>query len=80
MSLTETRPNKNADGHLGTKCSNCGGYGFTLGIAGTDHGCRFCNQTGVAQPTTRDIDTRLNNLEAEIYGLKNIITKALGKM
>ncbi len=80
QALKSRTPNKNADGHLGPKCSNCGGYGFTLGIAGIDHGCQRCYQTGVEHPTPTDINARVASLEAEIMGLKNIILKELGKI
>lgn len=71
--------NKNATGLLGPICNNCAGYGFTLGISGTDNGCHYCNQTGVSQPTTSSIEDRVASLELEIRGLKNIILKELGK-
>lgn len=54
---------KNSDGHLGPICNGCGGFGFTFGIAGTDHGCHRCDQTGVAQPTNAELMARIAQLE-----------------
>lgn len=71
---------KNTDGHLGPICNNCGGFGYLLGFKNTDSGCRDCAQTGVAMPTTGNLEARIANLETELQGLKNIIIKELRKI
>jgi hypothetical protein len=77
MALVKIAPNKNASGQLGPICSNCAGYGYTLGISGKDHGCHFCNQTGVSHPSNQDLQQRVASLEAEISGLKNVILQEI---
>lgn len=75
----KARPSqKNTDGHLGPICSNCGGFGFTLGITGSDHGCHKCNQTGVAEMTNAELQAMVMDMAQQITDLKNIIIKALG--
>lgn len=81
VDFKQLSPNKNADGHLGPICNNCGGFGYTLGLKGErgGGGCHQCNQTGVATPTNQDLENRVASLETEIRGLKNLIIKELGK-
>lgn len=74
-----TKPNKNADGHLGPKCNNCAGFGYTLGIAGSDHGCRDCNQTGVAAMTNAELQTEVLALHEKIDKLAKLIINEIGK-
>lgn len=38
---------KNSDGHLGERCNNCAGYGFTNLVTGGALACSDCNRTGV---------------------------------
>lgn len=78
IELKETAPNKNADGHLGPVCNNCGGYGYTLGIGGTDSGCRDCGQTGVAAMTNRELQAEVLSLHKKMDSLAKIILKELG--
>lgn len=78
LELKEQKTNKNADGHLGPKCSNCGGFGFTLGISGSDHGCHQCDQTGVAAMTTTELQKEVLLLHNKLDELAKIIIKELG--
>lgn len=79
LKIEEHKAQKNTDGHLGPKCNNCGGFGFTLGIAGTDHGCKYCNQTGIASLSNAELQTIVVDLAQQITELKNIIIKELRK-
>lgn len=75
--LKATAPNKNADGHLGPKCNNCAGFGYTLGISGRDHGCSNCGQTGVRAMTNQELQTEVLSLRNKIDELAAIIIKEL---
>lgn len=68
---------KNTDGHLGPKCGNCGGFGYTLTIGGPSQtqGCHDCGQTGVAVMSPREIQNELIGLKTEIKELKELIIK-----
>lgn len=61
--------NKNASGKLGEICNNCAGYGFTLGISGTDHGCHDCDQSGVKQPTKAELSNEIKRLNKLVGGV-----------
>ena len=55
---------KNIDGHLGPICNSCGGYGYTLClVGGGSKGCHDCEQTGIAQPTKRELQDQINNFQ-----------------
>lgn len=69
---------KNTDGHLGPKCNNCGGFGFTLGFEGRDHGCQQCGQTGVAAMSNAELQREVIALHQKIDQLSAIILKELG--
>lgn len=79
LEIHQRQPQKNVDGHLGPKCNNCAGFGFTLGIAGTDHGCNDCNQTGVAAMTNAQLQEKVIGLETKLDELLVIIKKAAGE-
>lgn len=68
---------KNTNGHLGPICNNCAGFGFTLGIAGRDHGCNYCNQTGVASMSNAELQAKYIEVATKLDALKSIIVKAM---
>ena len=57
---------KNVDGHLGTICNNCGGYGFTNNLTGGSSGCQRCNQTGIEPINIKELQEKVNSLETKI--------------
>ena len=64
---------KNADGHLGPVCNNCGGYGYTLTLTkagGGSLGCSACDQTGIAQPSKKELQDQIDELKQKMKGLK----------
>lgn len=79
IQLKEYKAQKNTDGHMGPKCNNCGGFGFTLGISGSDHGCKHCDQTGVAAMTNKELQTEVLSLHDKIDSLAKIIIEEIGK-
>lgn len=72
---------KNTDGHLGPKCNNCGGFGFTLTFGGVSNsaGCKDCNQTGVATMSNAELQAALIEMKQDFADLKAIILKSLNE-
>lgn len=68
---------KNSDGHLGEKCNNCGGFGFTMGLKGTILQCKICEQTGVKLPSLRELQTQISNLKKDLHLLKKALLETL---
>lgn len=68
---------KNTDGHLGPKCNNCGGFGFTLTFGGPSNsaGCKDCNQTGVATMTNAELQAAVIELKQTLAEVKELIIK-----
>ena len=59
---------KNSDGHLGTICNYCGGYGFTNVVTGGSAGCPKCDQTGIQPISSSELLERIKELEAKLGG------------
>lgn len=72
---------KNTDGHLGPKCNNCAGFGYTLVISGPSKtaGCVRCDQTGVEPISGWELQKQVIDLAEKLEDLKKIIIKFAGE-
>ena len=68
---------KNADGSLGEKCNNCGGFGFTMSIGSGKLGCKDCEQTGVKLLSLKDLQDQMNDMKKDLKGLKEALVSTL---
>jgi hypothetical protein len=68
---------KNTTGTLGAKCNNCGGYGFTMKLGGGRLDCKYCEHTGVKEPTPREIQEQISGINSDLRELKEALLKTL---
>ena len=69
---------KNANGILGEKCNNCGGFGYTMSIKGNSLSCSECEQTGVKLPTRRELQNQISEMKQDLHNLRKAILDSIG--
>ena len=69
---------KNVNGVLGEKCNNCGGFGYTIGLKGTQLNCVDCEKTGVKLPTRRELQNQISEIRKDLHNLRKAILDSIG--
>ncbi len=68
---------KNTSGQFGKICNNCGGYGYTMALKGGRLPCHYCDSTGVAEISNRELQAENMAIKKDLDLLRQALIQTL---